>query len=1521
MKKISLMTLAVIALLLSAVAFAQRFESWAPSDAKDANAVSKQPAMTKMVPVQNASFRAPKSVTRRAIASVDELVGNYVAISTMAVYNSETQQLELDEVPVNGVGTVITKIDDTHIGITGLVTNATDAVTAEVNLTEGTLTIADGQTLFTNDTYGPIVMANASTEGAITASVTADGIAIDQIWCDLLGGDGAYAGYLWSGNYYVGTTLVKSNAVMAYTNASATFNNGPANVYVEQEGAVATVYNFANQGFVVNIDLKPTQEISIAKQKVAVGSTTTGAFYTYGVDGNSLLAEIVGTGTANVLTIPGSWTFYSDNNYWYNLYTETSITMNEGSTIAYPGLDIDISPATGTDISAAITEAQGTAAKLGNVKITLAKDGAYTLSAPIKAGGNITINGNGATIDASTGDNIIGIEGVNGFAKKADGTDSDHSLVNAITIKDVTIKGMTKALVRDLMTKTLLETLTIDNCVIQASNAKVVVDFDGRGYVGKVVVKNSTIWAAAGTGKHFAKYGSRPKNVNDGPLNQEFDVQNSTFVNIAANADFGGGANFNNFSQKGTANNIYTLKNNIFVNCGKNGQVVVGFNAGQTSSTPVWDVDKNAFNWNGADVAAAEVTKAGKKDDVDIVQNIVPGIVAFASETAIADGNFKLANCAQNTSHIGDPRWLDATVEPEAEDITISPASGDISDALFNVTGAVNKKAKNVTINLTADAAYTVTEPIVAGGSIAINGAAGATIDASALTAPFIQMSATPGVAANEKGGYPIDGITIKDVTITGVKAQLIYANKVKYLFGKILVENSVIGIDGTNKKTIFDFNGGGLPEDLTVNKSTIWANPSNAVNGGFYSTQSGSKMDDVGATKNEIAITNSTLYNIANGKPVSTLRQNSQTGQKYTVKNNIIVDCGATSNGLGQFLKGLNARQAGKDENWDVDGNIFNWGGANVVEDKVGSTDGLIKNSIEAVVTFTDAAAGDFNAQVGVPVVPADPIVVGDPRWTLTVAQAPFDIVVNAEDITEGDITAAIATASAGKMVKGITVNLAAETAYKVTAPIAADGDIVINGAAGATIDASALEGAMVTMTATEAPAEWTTLDNVSIKDVKITGLKTALYASTVKQYVLKNFTLDNSIVEVAADVTVFDFTKGSVVENFTINKSTLYSATATSKSLYSSQSGQKASEVSDDQKQVIKITNSTLYNFAKSKNFFSHRQANQKFFTYDIENNIFVDCGKSGQVIKGLNGGQGGPNPTWTIKGNVFNFNGADTSANEETGDSDHTGDETPGANETVQNSYAGRVIFTDAAAGDFNFTFLAAPETTAPTAVGDPRWTLTAGTSFTITIGEVKNGKVTAVAYAAEGEKIYPALTPDAGYDIDKMPVIKNAEGTDVTAQITFGDEELYFVMPAFNITVDYEFSKLYTITLPTETTNGTVTLVNHTDGKAVAGKEIKIKVADLATGYKVVAKSGETEIALETGDGVDHDYHFEMPEGDVTITIEVATGISTIAVDASDDIFSDGAPVYNLSGQRVFKGYKGIVIKNGKKIVIK
>lgn len=237
-------------------------------------------------------------------------------------------------------------------------------------------------------------------------------------------------------------------------------------------------------------------------------------------------------------------------------------------------------------------------------------------------------------------------------------------------------------------------------------------------------------------------------------------------------------------------------------------------------------------------------------------------------------------------------------------------------------------------------------------------------IDAFELDEPFIQLATLNGTDP-----VKLDLIAFINSTISGLKYQFIYANKQPYLVDCINIQKSVIGIDGSKKKTTFDFNGGGNVSFLGIDESTIYSVPTVANNGGFFSSQSGKEVTDLGGTTQTFAISNSTLYNIANAKTVNTLRKNSQAYQKFAVKNSIIVDSGKS----GQFLKGLNAGNAGKDTNWEVEGNCFNWGGEVIAEQKIGSADDNIKNSIDEVIVFADAEKGDFTQQQ---------TSAGDPRW-----------------------------------------------------------------------------------------------------------------------------------------------------------------------------------------------------------------------------------------------------------------------------------------------------------------------------------------------------------------------------------------------------------------------------------------------------------------------------------------------------------------------------------------------------------
>ena len=751
--------------------------------------------------------------------------------------------------------------------------------------------------------------------------------------------------------------------------------------------------------------------------------------------------------------------------------------------------DITVNMDAAGNINDALTAAIGTK-NPKNIAINLAAGGAYTISASIEAPNNLTLKGdatNPATITMAEGmtADVISLNGTQELAPKADGTLSDHKLIAAVEISGVKILGIQGALVTDAQ-KTLVEKLTIADAIIEMpAAAKNVLNFNGKGYVGEAIVKNSTIYANGNNTGFFAQYGSRPKNVNSEWL-QQFNVQNSTFVNIA------NGKNICDLKQNGTAQNVYTLKNNIFVNCGKcdrsaenpdkpiGGQVVVGFNKGQTSATPVWDVDGNVFNYTDpisghmTDVSANEVAKAGKKNEEDIVKKSVAGVVTFSETAGDFNGSFLLApETTSMPEKIGDPRWtltpvtsyaiavaegiengtvatsvpyaaVDTEVEikltpadtykvkfgsvavtykdgEETKNVEVSfdnkfkmPAAAVTVTAAFervpvdievvaaditegDLTAAIAAKSKavtdvndvvgNITVTLDGETAYKVTAPIEGAKSVVINGN-GAKIDASALEDAFIKMRKTPIIDPNEKETYIVDNITIDNVQISGLKSQLFSANEVRYLFNNISLTNSVIGIQGASKKTIFDLSKAANVITFTVDKSTLWADGTTEwQNGGFFSTQTSKKLADMGVDTSAegfvqtTTITNSTFFNIAKGKTVSTLIQNSQNWMKYVVKNNIIVNSGKNS----EFLRGLNSGQAGKDANWDVEGNVINYSKGFIVEKTIGSTDENIKNAIPAIALFADADKGDFNVSFAKDP-KADLVVagVGDPRWTI---------------------------------------------------------------------------------------------------------------------------------------------------------------------------------------------------------------------------------------------------------------------------------------------------------------------------------------------------------------------------------------------------------------------------------------------------------------------------------------------------------------------------------------------------------
>lgn len=461
------------------------------------------------------------------------------------------------------------------------------------------------------------------------------------------------------------------------------------------------------------------------------------------------------------------------------------------------------------------------------------------------------------------------------------------------------------------------------------------------------------------------------------------------------------------------------------------------------------------------------------------------------------------------------------------------------------------------------------------------------------------------------------------------------------------------------------------------------------------------------------------------------------------------------------------------------------------------------------------------------------------------------------------------------------VTVTLDKDYAAKSSIEVPAGKSLVLNGA-DFTLDASGLDGNLIQMPAT-APADWTKSD-ITISNLTVKGLKKALFYSAAQKYVAENFIIDNCIVEQAADATTIDYTKGGTAVNFTVTNSTFYAPTATTKSFYSSQQGQKTTDYSADAIQTFTFKNNTMYNLAKNKNFFSHRQSNQKWLSYDVENNIFVNCGKSGQVIKGMNGGSSGKNPTWKIENNAFNHDGADTSASEDTGDSE----------EPVNNSIAEVVTFADAANGDFT---VGESSIVAREKAGDPRWLVDFVAPTVNTNGLLleinKATKVVDDANAEEAPEALKALKDELekAEEIFANPVGKVQSEIDAETAALKAAREAYPKAVAKEA-LDKEIA-------------AATDLLGETATDADPGKALKEAIdAAQTVAAKADATADDLNAATEALKAAEEAFN-------------TATGIESVKV---DDLTKDGA-VYNLNGVRVTNPTKGLYIKNGKKYMVK
>ena len=863
------------------------------------------------------------------------------------------------------------------------------------------------------------------------------------------------------------------------------------------------------------------------------------------------------------------------------------------------------------------------------------------------------------------------------------------------------------------------------------------------------------------------------------------------------------------------------------------------------------------------------------------------------------------------------PVALKVTYAPAPEDITVTmDAAGDLSAAIATALTNKNPNAKSMTINLNAVGTYTLKDSIPSAGSVIITGADGAIIDASASSAPFIQLSKTPAVDFLPKSGtnpveytdyYGVDKIQIKDVKVTGLKNSIFYDNETKYCVVDFTIDNAVFEL-ATEKvaanSALIAFKTGGA-KDFTVNNSTFYGN--NAVAKYFVCYNNSARIDRYGYNESGKYEPNKTTFTYSNNTFYKVLKSDGEwfngsglsNGTTYTVKDNIWVDC-AKSGNMDYILSG---RRLGSGATATWSNNTYWYNGAVATTSKDDSGSILVTDP-----EFVDAANGDFHLGVGSQQAKFQ---TGDPRWVTIYdpSQAtPIDLTVEVEDGKE--IAAAISEAMTTKQVDivgNLTVKLGATST--IANPIEIGGvkgatlTLTGSGSNGSTIDASGLTDAFIKFSDTpavdpvaiDASNNLYFIDNVNISNVTINDVPSYLvYNGSNNRYVVKDFTIDNAVVKLTTSTSTNALIRidnnQSGVKDFTIKNSTFYQ-TGTSNVTYFvqySQGDPARWKLDDDETWSFNYYNNTFYKVGTGNWANTSSTNNVKPRTiFNVEKNIWVDCG-NGQIAQRMVNQQTGFKVTNFVS-NTYWYNGAAVNQSSYTnGEEALTHD--PG--------------FVGAANGDFT---LGAMTAQAEYQTGDPRW-------------------------------LVPYQSPE---NTDEM--IALAEEID-KAQTLLGNSDTSVEPGASLAAAIQSATNLYNNTkyadqLPAVATETAALKSAETYFAGnVLGAEI-VKAKSLYDQYKSDcaspdgannfyyairrAESYDNNSAQYTGQVLNRELLRLIAAEEAFLTdagidpSTYVTGIEGIKADMS----LEGAVIYDLNGKRVEKPGKGLYIVNGKKVIIK
>lgn len=241
--------------------------------------------------------------------------------------------------------------------------------------------------------------------------------------------------------------------------------------------------------------------------------------------------------------------------------------------------------------------------------------------------------------------------------------DSDHNNHNQITqptaIQSCNFTGVKGMFLFDNKVKYCLKTFLMENCLLHLesvgmSNNSIFYIYDGGGFINDFTMNNSTVWNTGESDfKYLVRYNNSGRCDRAGYTTNSINFNNNTMYNLCVSGQM---CNHGGYDGRNTSN--YTVKNNIFVNCGSQ-QVprrIIGRRGGgdiQFAYNTYCKYDENGVA--SFELEGAPDTVEGAKNEYDDSKNALQSDPAFVDA---ANGDFTPQGAEQLAFRTGDPRWL-----------------------------------------------------------------------------------------------------------------------------------------------------------------------------------------------------------------------------------------------------------------------------------------------------------------------------------------------------------------------------------------------------------------------------------------------------------------------------------------------------------------------------------------------------------------------------------------------------------------------------------------------------------------------------------------------------------------------------------------------------------------------------------------------------------------------------------------------------------------------------------------------